>query len=63
MCFNYLNKAVDGEILDLNFKKVFKKILFIKTRAWCFQRKMKSEIKLNSEHFLFELATFEINAI
>ena len=28
----------------------------------CFERKMKSETKLNSEH-LFELATPEINAI
>ena len=28
----------------------------------CFERKMTSEMKLNSEH-LFEVATFEINAI
>ena len=28
----------------------------------CFERKMKSEFKLNSEH-LFEFATIEINAL
>ena len=58
---NYLNHVVDGEILDLCFKMVFKKILFFKTRALSFRSKMKSEIKLNSQHFLFELATLKIN--
>ena len=38
-------QAADGEFLAFIWK-VFKKIL----RALCFERKMKSEIKLHSEH-------------
>ena len=54
MRFNHNYKAADGEFVDLYLKSVFKKI--------CFERKLKSEMKLNSEH-LFELDTIEINAI
>ena len=42
-----VNKATDGEFLDLNLKSVFEKILFIKNLV--IQRKMKSKMKLNSE--------------
>ena len=60
--FNYLNKTVDGVLSDNYLKIVFKKIMFIKKGVLCFQRKMKSEMKLNSEHLL-ELATRKLNAI
>ena len=46
--------------LDLYLKSVFKEILFIKNLV--FEKKMKSDMKLNSEHFI-ELATLEINVI
>ena len=51
--FNYLNKATDGEFLDLYLKSY--------SRKFCFERKSKSEMKLNPKH-LFELATLETNA-
>ena len=49
--------AVD---FDEPLRNVFKKILLLKNL--CFERKMKSETKLNSEN-LRELATLETNAI
>ena len=49
--------AVD---FDVPLRNVFKKILLLKNL--CFERKMKSETKLNSEN-LRELATLETNAI
>ena len=55
--FNYLNKAADGEFLDLYLKSFFKEPCIL-----CLERKMKSEMKLNSEH-LFEHGTLEMNVI
>ena len=52
MHFSYLDKAANGEFLDLYLKIVFKKILLIK----------KSEMKPHSEH-LVELSTPEIHVM
>ena len=40
--------AADGEFLDLYLKSVQENSVY---KEPCFERKMKSEIKLNSEHF------------
>ena len=45
---------------DVRLRNVFKKILLLENL--CFERKMKSETKLNSEN-LRELATIEKNAV
>ena len=56
--FNYLNKAADGKFL---FEKRTQENSIYKT-ALPLERKMKSEMKSNSEH-LFELAALVINSI
>ena len=45
MHFNYLNKSVDGEFLDLYSKSVFKKIMFIKSLVFWKKNEKQNEIK------------------
>ena len=48
--FNWLNKLVDGESLDLYLKRVFKKIMFIKSLVFW---KWNEEQKRNDMKFIF----------
>ena len=62
MHFNYLNKAADENFF---FRSLFEKRIqgnSVYKEPCILKKKMKSDMKLNSEHFI-ELATLEINVI
>ena len=49
------NQAADGEFLDLCLKNVQENSVY---EGSCFERKIKKEIKLNSEHFILTCFTW-----
>ena len=56
----FLNKAANGELLDLYLKAFSKKILFVKSLVFWKKNETRNEMKFWT---FFELATFEANVI